>query len=217
MSRIPFSLTAVAVAAGLAACATPEAVTSMRHVDSVVTDPSAAAGATRVVTTPGYAYLPGAGRIDSLTAVQRDGGSAWRAGVRMDDGSVRVVDTLTDGVMVGQRVYLDADGRLSLVNRDAVVAPAGSRSAATGGTSEPAYETRWVAPRAGLGRVENLSVVPNNAGFTAANGEKVFSVWRIGVRMDDGTTQVMDSPAVGLSVGKRVRITNEGNIVSAEG
>lgn len=208
-------------AAGLAACASPEIYTTMRPVDYVVVEPSAVTGSTVPPAAPvTSAYLPGAGRIDSVSALERDGGSFWRVGVRMDDGSTRIVDTRTDGVMVGKRVQLDADGRLSIIDREPVVAVPASSSiasaaAASGSTAAPAGETRWVAPRAGMGRVESLAVVPNHAGFAGAN-EPILSVWRIGVRMDDGTVQVMDSPATGLSVGKRVRITPEGNIARAD-
>ncbi|MGQ0655606.1 MAG: hypothetical protein ACT4P4_25665 [Betaproteobacteria bacterium] len=212
MSRLP-SFSLLAAALGLAACAAPEAITTMRHVDYVVAEPSAVAGSTTIVPTTG---LPGSGRIDSVVAVPREGGSMWRVTLRMDDGSTRVVDTLTDGVMVGKRAKLDADGRLSLVEREPVVAvpAAAARSAATGSSAEPAYESRWVTPKSGAGRVESLAVVPNHAGFTYADGRPILSVWRVGVRMDDGTVQVMDSPASGLSVGKRVRITNGGNIAA---
>lgn len=209
-------------AAGLAACASPEIYTTMRPVDYVVVEPSAVTGGTSPSTAAPVtsAYLPGAGRIDSVSALERDGGSFWRVGVRMDDGSTRIVDTRTDGVMVGKRVQLDADGRVSIVEREPVVAVPASSSiasaaAATGSTAAPVGESRWVAPRPGMGRVESLAAVPNHAGFAGAN-EPILSVWRIGVRMDDGTVQVMDSPASGLSVGKRVRITNEGNIARAD-
>lgn len=215
MGKFAFPLSLVAVAV-LAACASPEAVTTMRPVDYVLAEPSAVAGGTAQPAAPTVSYLPGAGRIDAVNAVQKDGGSAWRVTLRMDDGSIRVIDTLTDGVMVGKRAHLDADGRLSLVEREPVVAvPAASAAAAAAGSSAaPAFETRWVAPRAGLGRVESLAVVPNHAGFTGS--QPILSVWRIGVRMDDGTQQVMDSPATGLSVGNRIRITHEGNIARAE-
>ena len=220
MRKSSLSLSLIAVA-GLAACASPEIYTTMRPVDYVVAEPSAVTGTTVAPTPASSAYLAGGGSIESVSALERDGGSFWRVGVRMDDGSSRVVDTRTDGVMVGKRVQLDADGRLTLVDREPVVAvPANSAvalaspSAATGGTAAPASESRWVAPRAGLGRVESLAAVPNHAGFTGP--DPILSVWRIGVRMDDGTTQVMDSPATGLTIGKRVRITNEGNIARAE-
>lgn len=215
MGRYAFPLS-IAAAAVLAGCASPEAVTTMRHVDYVLVEPSAVAGGSAQPALPPSYSLPGGGRIDAVAAAPRDGGSMWRVTVRMDDGSVRIVDTLTDGVMVGKRVNLDADGRLTLVEREPVAAvPAASAvAAATGGTAQPAYETRWVLPRSGLGRIETLEVVPNHAGFTGT--EPILSVWRIGVRMDDGTLQVVDSPASGLSVGKRVQITSAGNIARAE-
>jgi hypothetical protein len=220
MRTYPFSLSVVAAALVLGACATPEAYTTMRPVDYVVAQPSAVAGGTApsvvVAPAPAYAATSGGGRVESLVAVPRDGGTMWRVGVRMDDGSVRTVDTLIDGIMVGNRVQLDHDGRLALARSDAVIAAVPATRSAAAGSSSELGETRWVAPRSGFGRVESLTAVANNAGFTGSDGRPHVSVWRIGVRMDDGTHQVMDSPASGLALGSRIRITSEGNIARAD-
>ena len=211
------ALSVIAASLTLGACAAPQAFTTMRPVD-VVSAPSAVAGGTAPSTvSPAYSAAAGTGVVQSVAAIQREGGSMWSVAVRMNDGSLRTVETVTDGIMVGSHVRLDHDGRLALLKDVPVVATApDARSAATGSSAEPAFETRWVAPRGGMGRVESLTVVPNNAGFAAADGRQHVSVWRIGVRMDDGTLQVMDAPASGLSLGNRIRITNEGNIARVE-
>ena len=63
-----------------------------------------------------------------------------------------------------------------------------------------------VAVRAGAGRIESVAALPPNAaaGGTAAR--------RIGVKMDDGTMQFLDTSAAGLAIGDRIEITAEGNI-----
>ncbi|HEX7054667.1 MAG TPA: hypothetical protein VF211_12140 [Burkholderiales bacterium] len=64
--------------------------------------------------------------------------------------------------------------------------------------------------QAGLGRIETIVPVPPNAaaGSSApAPGNK-----RIGVRMDSGLVQYLDTNAAGLSVGDRVEITADGTL-----
>jgi hypothetical protein len=63
-----------------------------------------------------------------------------------------------------------------------------------------------VALRAGPGRIESIAALPPSAaaGGTAAR--------RIGVKMDDGTMQFLDTAAPNLAIGDRIEITAEGNI-----
>lgn len=66
-----------------------------------------------------------------------------------------------------------------------------------------------VAPtaiRAGHGRIESLTALPPSA---AAGGT---TTRRVGLKMDDGTVQYLDTAAQGLAVGDRVEITGEGNL-----
>lgn len=64
--------------------------------------------------------------------------------------------------------------------------------------------------RAGVGRIESLSATPT---LSAATGSSVPSRYqRIGLRMNDGTLQIMDTDAPGLAVGDRVEITSDGYI-----
>jgi hypothetical protein len=58
----------------------------------------------------------------------------------------------------------------------------------------------------GFGRVETVTVMPTaSAGGTAPN-----MMSRISIRMEDGTTQYVDTSVSGLAPGDRVEITNEG-------
>ena len=62
--------------------------------------------------------------------------------------------------------------------------------------------------QAGYGRVETIVPVPASAvGGTAPSATK-----RIGVRMDNGVMQYLDTDATGLSVGDRVEITSNGTM-----
>ena len=58
----------------------------------------------------------------------------------------------------------------------------------------------------GFGRVETVTVMPTaSAGGTAPN-----MMSRISIRMEDGTTQYVDTSVSGLAPGDRVEITSEG-------
>ena len=59
----------------------------------------------------------------------------------------------------------------------------------------------------GFGRVETIVPVPSSAaaGSSAPSANK-----RVGIRMDNGVVQYLDTNAAGLSVGDRVEITGEG-------
>lgn len=64
-----------------------------------------------------------------------------------------------------------------------------------------------VAVKAGHGRIESIAAVPPSA---AAGGSS--NVRRIGVKMDDGTMQFLDTAAPNLNIGDRIEVTAEGNI-----
>ena len=64
-----------------------------------------------------------------------------------------------------------------------------------------------VALRPGFGRIESIAAVPPSA---AAGG--VSNVRRIGVKMDDGSMQFLDTQAPNLNIGERIEVTPEGNI-----
>jgi len=61
----------------------------------------------------------------------------------------------------------------------------------------------------GNGRIDSIVPVSSAAaGGSVPNGTK-----RVGVRMDNGMVQYLDTTAVGLSVGDRVQITSDGKMV----
>jgi len=63
------------------------------------------------------------------------------------------------------------------------------------------------ALRAGNGRIESISALPPSA---AAGGSSKMQ--RIGIRMDDGVFQYVDTAADGLFMGQRVELTSDGQI-----
>lgn len=88
-------------------------------------------------------------------------------------------------------------------NGQAVVVPQPSASAAVVVPPTPA------PLRAGFGRVESITPIP----VAAASGGTVNSATRrIGLRMDDGSIQYLDTTASPLSVGERVEITSDGKM-----
>ncbi|HEX6318600.1 MAG TPA: hypothetical protein VFZ84_06975 [Burkholderiales bacterium] len=64
------------------------------------------------------------------------------------------------------------------------------------------------ALRTGFGRIETITGAPTaSAGATAPS-----AMQRLGIRMDDGSLQYVDTASAGLSVGDRVELTREGYI-----
>ena len=64
------------------------------------------------------------------------------------------------------------------------------------------------ALRTGFGRIETMTGAPTaSAGATAPS-----PMQRLGIRMDDGSMQYVDTASTGLSVGDRVELTREGYI-----
>jgi hypothetical protein len=90
-----------------------------------------------------------------------------------------------------------------------VVAPAPGTVYAQPGTVIAAPTTTVVAPthmRTGFGRVESITPVAS-----AAAGSSGRATRRMGLRMDDGTVQYVDTPA-DLALGDRIEITTDGYI-----
>ena len=61
--------------------------------------------------------------------------------------------------------------------------------------------------RAGTGRIDSLIDLPAGA---AAGSTVPAANKRVGLRMDDGTLQYIDTAATGLAIGDRVAITSDG-------
>ena len=64
------------------------------------------------------------------------------------------------------------------------------------------------AIRPGFGRIESISAVPQSA---AAGGA---TMRRLGIKMDDGTVQYVDTAAPGYVTGDRIELTGDGHIRS---
>jgi len=93
-----------------------------------------------------------------------------------------------------------------------VAAPAapGATVVAPGTTVTQTAQITTPALRAGRGRVETLAATPQwsaSSGSTQPSGMR-----RVGVRMDDGTVQFLDTDAPSLRIGDRVQITADGYI-----
>ncbi len=80
-------------------------------------------------------------------------------------------------------------------------------------TQAPAATAPVAAPaaamRPGFGRIESMTPVSTAA---SAGGTAPTAMQRLGIRMEDGTMQVVDTPSPGLSIGDRVELTREGYI-----
>ena len=61
----------------------------------------------------------------------------------------------------------------------------------------------------GYGRVETIASVPVSAG---AGSSSSSDMRRLGVRMEDGSFQYVDTPAAEIKIGDRVQFTPEGYI-----
>ena len=75
-------------------------------------------------------------------------------------------------------------------------------------TTAPVVVAATPVLRAGEGRIEAISALPPSA----AAGGSSRKVQRIGLRMDDGSFQYVDTAAEGLFMGQRVEITTDGQI-----
>ena len=92
-----------------------------------------------------------------------------------------------------------------------VVNPAPSTVVVPPQSSAAVPGTVVVAPapaplQAGYGRIDTIVPVP----AAAAGGTQPSQNKRVGIRMDNGTVQYIDTMASGLSIGERVEITSDG-------
>ena len=93
-----------------------------------------------------------------------------------------------------------------VVQAPAPQAPAPAAQAQTAPTVAAAQPAQL---KAGYGRVETISAVPQSAG---AGSTSVGDQRRLGVRMEDGTFQYVDTPAGNVRIGDRVQFTSDGYI-----
>lgn len=88
-----------------------------------------------------------------------------------------------------------------------VIVPPPQVIAAPPAAQSPAV-VQTVALRPGFGRIESLTGAPTASAGATTPG----SMHRLGIRMEDGTMQYVDTTATGLAVGDRVELTREGYI-----
>jgi hypothetical protein len=74
----------------------------------------------------------------------------------------------------------------------------------------PVVTTPASTLRPGIGRIESMSSTPTVSAATGASVPTRYQ--RVGMRMNDGTLQIMDTDAPGLNIGDRVEITSDGYI-----
>jgi hypothetical protein len=95
-----------------------------------------------------------------------------------------------------------------------IVAPAPATTPPAGTVVVPPVATAPVvvptpaAVRAGFGRIESMTALP----ASAAAGSTAQPMQRLGIKMDDGTMQYVDTSAPGMSLGERVELTRDGYI-----
>ena len=65
-----------------------------------------------------------------------------------------------------------------------------------------------VALKPGFGRIETIGQAPT----ASAGGTAPAAMQRLGVRMDDGSMQYVDTPSTGLAIGERIELTKDGFI-----
>jgi len=91
--------------------------------------------------------------------------------------------------------------------------PAPSVAVAPAGTVVAPATVVAQAPvlRAGIGRIESIGATPQWSSSSTGGG-RPSSMRRIGVRMDDGTLQYLDTNAPSLRTGDRIELTSDGFI-----
>ena len=117
MGRVlPFSAISVIALALLAGCGSRQPVVVVPPAPVVTAPPAAAPAPAAPVANQVAAIRPGFGRIESMSPVQSAsaGGTVPtamnRLGIRMEDGSMQVIDTASPGLAVGDRVELTREG-----------------------------------------------------------------------------------------------------------
>jgi hypothetical protein len=90
-----------------------------------------------------------------------------------------------------------------------VVAQPGTVVLPAGTISAPPTVVAQTAPplRAGVGLVEAIATLPQSA---SAGASQPSAIRRIGLRMNDGTLQFLDTDAPSVALGDRIEITADG-------
>ena len=93
-----------------------------------------------------------------------------------------------------------------VVSSPVVSAPPAGTVTVPPGASVPVVVPTPAALRPGFGRIESITALPPSA----AAGATTKPRRRLGIKMEDGTVQYVDTTAEGLSVGARVELTKDG-------
>jgi hypothetical protein len=94
----------------------------------------------------------------------------------------------------------------TVVTNQAPAQPAPSAQSSTPAAPSPQNVAGVPKAKPGFGRVETVTVMPT----ASAGGTAPSMMSRISIKMEDGTTQYVDTSVSGLAPGDRVEITNEG-------
>jgi len=96
-----------------------------------------------------------------------------------------------------------------------IIAPAPAATAPAGtvvvppGAAAPVVVPTPTAVRAGHGRIESITALPQTS---AAAGGSAKPMRRLGIKMEDGTVQYVDTAGEGLSIGERIELTRDGQL-----
>jgi hypothetical protein len=103
---------------------------------------------------------------------------------------------------------MPAPAPVIVVSPPVVTAPPAGTVAVPPGASVPVVVPTPTALRPGFGRIESITALPTSA----AAGATTKLMRRLGIKMEDGTVQYVDTTAEGLSAGDRVELTRDGYI-----
>lgn len=78
----------------------------------------------------------------------------------------------------------------------------------TAPAASPPVVTSSAALRSGFGRIESMNAVPT----ASAGGTAPSAMQRLGIRMEDGSLQIVDTSSSGFAIGNRVELTRDGYI-----
>jgi len=94
----------------------------------------------------------------------------------------------------------------TVVTNQTPAQPAPSAQSSTPAAPSPQNVAGVPKAKPGFGRIETVTVMPT----ASAGGTAPSMINRVSMKMEDGTTQYVDTSVSGLAPGDRVEITNEG-------
>jgi hypothetical protein len=91
---------------------------------------------------------------------------------------------------------------------DVVIVPQAAPVVTAPATASPPIVTSSAALRSGFGRIESMNAVAT----ASAGGTAPGAMQRLGIRMEDGSLQIVDTSSPGFAIGNRVELTRDGYI-----